>query len=226
MKAKVKVIFLVDFKSFQAGSIVKVSGGYARNFLKNNGIVKYATPDVIADFKEQQDVFSEKNKQQRISAESLVSSMSESFFTIIRVASDDGRLYGSVSTADICKLFANNSEAAGFKPFPISRGDVDLGMGIKTIGIHSCRIFLHGNIALNVLLNVCRTEAEGELAKERFKREKEEKKKIIDAEASAESYKEQSNAKANTADNTASSTTEELKIPEDTELKKEEISES
>ena len=82
---------------------------------------------------------------------------------LIGNASDDGRLYGSITTATIAAKvneilgLANNAVSA------VTRIDIILKKPIKDIGVHEVKIDLYSGIVANVKVVVGRSESEAEI---------------------------------------------------------------
>ena len=74
---------------------------------------------------------------------------------IIENASDDGRLYGSVTSSDIA---AKINEIIGQKS--VTRANIFLKKPIKEIGIYEVKVDLHGSVEINARLIVSRSESE------------------------------------------------------------------
>lgn len=74
---------------------------------------------------------------------------------LIRQASESGQLYGSVSSRDV-------ADAASTGSLTITRGMVDLNTPIKTLGVHTVRVVLHPEVAVEITINVARTPEEAE----------------------------------------------------------------
>ena len=85
------------------GDVVKVRDGYARNFLIPTGRAKRVTPENLAVFEARRAEL-EKAAAERLAAAKAVAEKLEGFTAqISRKAGVDGRLFGSVSTADIAE---------------------------------------------------------------------------------------------------------------------------
>jgi large subunit ribosomal protein L9 len=73
--------------------------------------------------------------------------------SLIRQASEMGHLYGSVRSADIV-------QALGEAGFSVSRGQVQIDVPIKDLGMHQVRVLLHPEVSITVNVNVAQSEEE------------------------------------------------------------------
>jgi large subunit ribosomal protein L9 len=138
------------------GEIVSVKPGYARNFLLPRGKALRATDANKARFEAQRSQLEAENAKRREAAEVEARSIDGLSFILIRQASNAGALYGSVAARDIAEALAE----AGHK---VTRQSVVLDRPIKTLGLHSVKVSLHPEVAVNVTANVARSPEEAEL---------------------------------------------------------------
>ena len=121
------------------GDIVKVSPGYARNYLLPRGLAYEATPGNrkrIAMEKERL----EAAEQERIkAAQSLAERLEAVQLTFSARVGEEEKLFGSVTTSDI----AHQLEAQGFD---IEKKQIDLHEPIKSLGVYKIPIRLHAEV--------------------------------------------------------------------------------
>ena len=91
------------------GDVVKVKGGFARNFLIPKKKALRANKENKEYFLKIKNDLLEKNKKIMEDAESIVKKISNKEIVFIRNASDNGQLYGSVSPRDISNYFAEQN---------------------------------------------------------------------------------------------------------------------
>lgn len=139
----------------QMGDVVKVKPGYARNFLLPQQKAMRASKDNIAYFETQKSQLEAQNLQKRQEAEQVSEKMDDMSVVLIRSAGDTGQLYGSVSNRDIADAL---TEAGA----TVDRRQVELERPIKTLGLHTVRVRLHPEVAVNVTANVARSDDEAE----------------------------------------------------------------
>ncbi len=140
----------------QMGDVVDVKPGYARNFLLRQGKALSASARNIADFEARKAQLEAENLETRKEAEAMAVKLDGQQFIVIRQASDNGALYGSVSTRDA-------AEAATANGFTLDRKQVALSRPIKELGLHDVIVTLHPEVEAKIELNVARTENEAEL---------------------------------------------------------------
>jgi large subunit ribosomal protein L9 len=130
------------------GDVVKVKDGYARNFLIPTGRARRATQANLEVFAAQ------KAELERIAAEKLADAQARAArlegasVTIGQKAGVDGRLFGSVTAADI----ADALKALGHE---VAKADVRMPEGpFKAIGEYSVVLGLHHDVAANITVVV------------------------------------------------------------------------
>ncbi len=134
----------------QLGDIVKVKGGYARNFLLPQGKAILANKDNLKKFEKERSQREAENLKSKTEASKLSEEMQDLNLILIRSASETGQLYGSVNTRDIMKGIID-------KGFNINHQQVILDQPIKELGLIKVKIKLHPEIIISILLNVART---------------------------------------------------------------------
>ena len=130
------------------GDIVKVKDGYARNFLIPNKKARRATKDAIAEFEVR------RAELEKIAGEKLAAAQAEGeklnglTVQIGQKAGVDGRLFGSVTNADIADALAKQ----GFK---VEKAQVRLPEGpLKMVGDHPVQVSLHTDVLVDVTVSV------------------------------------------------------------------------
>jgi len=98
----VKVILTSEVHNLgQAGDIKNVATGYARNYLIPQGLALKATPGAIKEFERRRAVETRREERLAARAEALARRLSEVTLIFEAKASEKGRLFGSITTADI-----------------------------------------------------------------------------------------------------------------------------
>jgi large subunit ribosomal protein L9 len=121
------------------GDIVSVSPGYARNFLLPRGLAYEATAG------NRKRIASEKSRLEALenerieAAKAIADKLAEVSVTFAARVGEEGKLFGSVTTADI----AHQLEAQGFK---IEKRQIELNEPIKTLGMYKVGIRLHADV--------------------------------------------------------------------------------
>ncbi len=139
----------------QMGDVVNVKNGYARNYLLPQKKALRATEANKRLFEAQRAQLEATNLEQKKEAEAVAEKLNGQSFVAIRQAGDTGQLYGSVSTRDIAETITEGG-------FSISRRQVVLNKPIKELGLHDVEVSLHPEVAVNVVINVARTQDEAE----------------------------------------------------------------
>lgn len=85
----------------KGGEVVKVSAGFARNYLLPQGFALPASDDNVARFEHQKRIAAERAARLRSDAGALAAKLSTVELTIARSVGAEGKLYGSVTHKDI-----------------------------------------------------------------------------------------------------------------------------
>lgn len=109
------------------GDIVKVKPGYARNYLIPQKIAMPVSKQNLAILQHQKELIQARREKERKEAEALSNKLNGVTIEIARRVGDEGRLFGSVTTADI----AENLSAQGID---LDRKSILLKSPIKTLG--------------------------------------------------------------------------------------------
>lgn len=130
------------------GDVVKVKDGYARNFLIPQGKAKRANAANLAEFE------ARRAELERIAAEQLAAAQAQgeklegSVVTVSRKAGVDGRLFGSVTNADIAEAL----KAIGFG---VEKSAVRMPEGpLKVVGEFPLVVSLHTDVTANITVTV------------------------------------------------------------------------
>ena len=130
------------------GDVVKVKDGYARNFLIPQGKAKRANAANLAEFE------ARRAELERIAAEQLAAAQAQgeklegTVVTISRKAGVDGRLFGSVTNADV-------AEALKTVGFGVEKSAVRMPEGpLKVVGEFPLVVSLHTDVAANITVTV------------------------------------------------------------------------
>lgn len=122
------------------GDIVKVSAGFARNFLLPRGVAYEATPGNKKRIAQEKDRLQAAENLRVASAQELAAKLEQVSLTFSARVGEEGKLFGSVTTADI----AQQLEAQGFAM--IEKRMIDLHEPIRALGIYKVPIKLHADV--------------------------------------------------------------------------------
>ncbi|NLZ24915.1 MAG: 50S ribosomal protein L9 [Clostridiales bacterium] len=99
-----KVILVQDVKGTgKKDEIVEVSDGFARNFLFKNKLAVAADPQNINALKQRQKAEEAKRQAERAEAELMKKQLESLNVTIAVKASESGKMFGSVTSAEIAE---------------------------------------------------------------------------------------------------------------------------
>ena len=133
----------------QLGDVVRVRDGYARNFLIPQGKARRATQAAVAEFE------ARRAELERIQAEKLAAAQAEGEklagrqFSLTEKSGVDGRLFGSVTNANVAEAL----HKAGFAS--VQKSMIRMPEGhIKTIGEHPVQVALHTDVLVDITINV------------------------------------------------------------------------
>lgn len=130
------------------GDRVKVRSGYGRNYLIPQGKATPATPNNIAAFEERRAELEKIAAEDLAAAEERRTKLEELAVTITAKAGDEGKLFGSVGTADIAEAIT----AAGV---PVEKHEVRLPAGaFRMAGEYEVEIHLHADVDAAVKVTV------------------------------------------------------------------------
>jgi large subunit ribosomal protein L9 len=145
-----------------AGDIVEVKNGYARNFLIPQGKVLRANKENKAEFEARRAEIEKANKAKQEEAEKEQKKIDGKFIVVIRQAGEDGRLFGSVNAKDIAESLESDFDVK------VKRNQINLNRPIKSLGIFPEDIVIHGNVIAKVSINVARSADEAKDAEKEF----------------------------------------------------------
>lgn len=121
------------------GDIVKVKPGYARNFLVPQGIAQTATKANLQNFELRRAEFEKLSKEQADKDAIRSANLANVAVTIAANAGHEGRLFGSVGTADIAKALAEAGHS-------VAKQEVRLPEGpIRQVGEYEVELHFHAS---------------------------------------------------------------------------------
>lgn len=132
----------------QLGDVVKVKNGYARNFLIPQGKAKRATEGNKAEFAARRVELEAAEQAKFADAQARAEKLNGLTVQIVQKAGVDGKLFGSVTNADIVAALAQQGFAA-------EKSQVRMPTGhLKQIGDYSVSIALHTDVVANITVSV------------------------------------------------------------------------
>jgi large subunit ribosomal protein L9 len=132
----------------QLGDVVKVKNGYARNFLIPTGRAKRATEANVAEFAVRRAELEAAEQAKLADAQARAAKLNGLTLQIAQKAGVDGKLFGSVTNADIVDALAKQG-------FEVEKTLVRMPMGhIKQVGDYQIDIALHVDVLASITVSV------------------------------------------------------------------------
>ncbi len=134
------------------GDRVKVRSGYGRNFLLPQGKATVATADNVARFEARRTELEKAAREHLVSASDRAAAMKDFKLTIQAKAGTEGKLFGSIGTADV----AEACQKAGFN---VLRSEVRMPNGpLRTVGDHTVNLHLHADVDVPLPITIVAEE--------------------------------------------------------------------
>jgi large subunit ribosomal protein L9 len=130
------------------GDIVDVADGYARNYLIPKGQAIVATPGVRAQAEAMRRSRDKKDARDREAAEHVARMLVPTVIRIAGRAGAEGRLFGSVTSADVAEAVAAQSGVE------LDRRRIHLAEPIKSLGTHEVPVKLHSDVEFRLTVEV------------------------------------------------------------------------
>ncbi len=137
----------------QAGDLVKVRPGFARNYLVPQGLATFATQSNLRMVEKHRQRLKELEAARRADLQSLAAQIAQRSLTIEANANAEGHLYGSVNAEQIAAALRNEG-------FPIDPENVRIEGPLKELGLYSIKLHLAQDIASEVKLWVVPTHTD------------------------------------------------------------------
>ncbi len=133
------------------GQLVKVTSGYARNFLLPKRLAVAANESNKKIVEQERQAHVRRDAKEVSSAQDLAKLLAGVSITIAQKAGENDQLFGSVTSKDI-------ADALEQQKFTIDRRKVVLEEPIKTLGEHKVTVRLHRDVAVEVPVHVVKEE--------------------------------------------------------------------
>ncbi len=134
----------------RVGNVVKVRNGYGRNYLIPQGKAIRATKENLSKFEAQRSALEKRDAEMKTEAQARAKSFEGVSVKIVRQASEDGKLFGSVGVRDV-------AEALEAQSIEVERRQIDLVSGIKQLGRYKATILLHSDVKVAINVDVVRS---------------------------------------------------------------------
>lgn len=136
----------------QLGDKVRVRSGYGRNYLIPRKKAVPATPDNVTRFEAQRAELEKAQMASHDAAATRAAALQGLEMTVTAKAGTEGRLYGSVGTAEICAALASAGHS-------VEKREIRLPGALRNLGRHQIDIQLHADITAHVVIVITAEEA-------------------------------------------------------------------
>jgi large subunit ribosomal protein L9 len=144
----IEIILREDIKSLgQAGEVVRVKPGYARNYLLPQGLAYEATEGNKKRIAAEGRVRAARSQAERGEAEQLANTLGGLSLTLSGKAGEEGKLFGSITSQDI-------AEALHRQGYSLDRRRIELDHPIRTVGEHVVAIRLHPEVHAELRVSI------------------------------------------------------------------------
>ncbi|HEV8309492.1 MAG TPA: 50S ribosomal protein L9 [Methylomirabilota bacterium] len=145
-----KIILMEDVPALgHRGEIREVATGYARNFLLPKKLAVPATPANLENLEQLKRQRQRADHHAREEAQGAAERIGRLSLSVATRASEDGRLYGSVSAQDIVEFLERHQ-------IPVEKRRVVLDEPIKALGDYRVPIRLHQDVTAELAVTVTR----------------------------------------------------------------------
>ena len=151
----VKVILRQDMENLgEAGEIVTVKPGFARNYLLPRGFAFEATSANLKVLEDERSKAEQKTKRDYLEARRRASQLEGISLTFHAKAGEESKLFGSITSADIAERL-NSDQTLDFQ---LDRRWIELDEPIKALGVFSVPVKLHSEVKPEVKVWVIKAD--------------------------------------------------------------------
>ncbi len=137
----VEVILTEDISTLgSAGEVVRVRPGYARNYLLPQGKAMLATKGRVSELEHKRRVIEEKIRKEVGGHELVAKRLEQTEFEFQVLAGEDGKLFGSITNADIAARL-------GEQGIKLDRRKIELSEPIKQLGEYTVTLKRHREVS-------------------------------------------------------------------------------
>lgn len=127
----------------KTGDIVRVSDGYARNYLLPRKLVIIADEQNVKAMEHHKKSLTRKREREKVEAQDVAKKLEQFSCTIARKVGENEKLFGSVTTADIAAALTKGG-------FSVDRRQVQLAEPIKQLGVITVPLKLATDVTAQV----------------------------------------------------------------------------
>jgi large subunit ribosomal protein L9 len=143
-----KVILMTDVPALgHRGETRDVANGYARNFLLPRKLAVQATPANLKNVEHLKRQRAKEDHRALEVAKATAARIEALTLSVTARASEDGRLYGSVSAQDVLEFLEKNQ-------VPVEKRRIQLDDPIKAVGDYQVPIRLLGDVTASLTVSV------------------------------------------------------------------------
>jgi large subunit ribosomal protein L9 len=143
-----KVILRSDHQTLgKRGDIVDVSDGHARNFLLPRGLAMKATDGAVTQAASMRRARDLRDTADRESATTIASTLVPKTITITAKAGSEGKLFGSVTSADVVEAVSSQTG------IELDRKQLHMDP-LKNIGTHQVSVKLHSAVEFPITVEI------------------------------------------------------------------------
>ena len=144
-----KVVLLKDVKNVgKRDDILTVSDGYARNFLFPQKLAAEATPGALKEIQRKRAAQDAREAEMLAEAKDKAAALKGKVITLEVKCGDKGRLYGSVTNAEVAEELEKQH---GVK---VDKRKIDIGEPIREVGFRDISIWLYSGVTTPMKLDV------------------------------------------------------------------------
>jgi large subunit ribosomal protein L9 len=141
---QMKLILRQNYESLgEAGTVINVKPGFARNFLIPKGLAMLATDKNLKKYENEKKQMSWRQEKEKRQSEELAKTLENVSCTITVQVGEEDKMFGSVTSQNIAEAL----ESQGYK---IDKRKITLDEPIKSLGIYSIPIKLHTDVEAKV----------------------------------------------------------------------------
>ncbi|MCA9690551.1 MAG: 50S ribosomal protein L9 [Nannocystaceae bacterium] len=146
--SQMQIILTQDVENLgRAGQVVRVRGGYGRNYLIPRGLALQATRGNIAELEHHKRVIAREKARVTASHKAMVEQLKDVSVSVARKKGKDGKIFGSVGSKDI-------AEALGAQNIDLDRKLIRLDEPLREEGTFQVSIRFSADIETGIKVNV------------------------------------------------------------------------
>jgi len=144
-----KVVLLKDVKNIgKRDEILNVSDGYARNFLFPQKLAVEATPGALKEIERKRAAQDAREAERVAEAKEKAARLAGKTITLAVKCGEKGRLYGSVTAAEVADALEQQHGIA------VDKRKIELGDSIREVGVREISVWLYTGVTTSMKLSV------------------------------------------------------------------------